>query len=289
MKIGFIGTGKVGQTLAQLWFLAGYTVSAIYNRSAINAQDLVQKVDSISTDSIEQVVSLSDIVFLTVPDDTIGVVAYELAEADWQGKAVVHTSGAKNTNPLAVLKGKGAMIGSLHPAFPFADVQTSIEQLPGASFAIEASDNLLQSWLIELVKVLDGEVMIIPEGGKGTYHAALVIACNYLVTLYGTAQDMLLEMGVPDRAVKNALDVLVGATALNLEKTRIPDALTGPLVRNDVSTIEAHLASLSDKNIRQAYRQLARLTYPILEARELPTKDIEQTLQQDEANATNNT
>lgn len=289
MNIGFIGTGKVGRTLAQLWYGADFNISAVYNPSRQSAETLAKLVDSTVMEEMEQVVLASDIVLLTVPDDAIRVVAAELTELDWQGKAVVHTSGAKSIESLQELIEQGAMIGSLHPAFPFADVETSVEQLPGASFAIEASDNLLKSWLVKLVDALNGKVMIIPNGGKAAYHAALVIACNYLVTLYGTAQQILLDMGMPDVAAKNALDVLVSATILNLEKTGIPDALTGPLVRNDVGTIQSHLKALGDNQMRDAYRQLARLTYPILQARKLPINLIEEVLKQDEANATNDT
>ncbi len=145
---------------------------------------------------------------------------------------------------LAALAERGVQVGSLHPAYPFADVDTAISGLPGSTFAVEAQDEPLRSWLFEIVAALDGRALAIPPGGKAIYHAALVIASNYTVTLYALAESLLTGLGADKAAADAALDALLAGTVENLKAQGVPDALTGPLVRGDVGTIAAHLAAL---------------------------------------------
>ena len=188
-----------------------------------------------------------------------------------------------HTRVLAALAGRGAMTGSLHPAFPFASVEAAMAKLPGATFAIEATGEPLRGWLMEMVGALEGQFLEIRPGGKALYHAALAIASNYTVTLYGIAQNLLTDLGAEEKVAANALNALVGATVNNLAKQGIPEALTGPLARGDAGTIAAHLQALRriDEKLAALYVGLARATYPILAARGIPTEYIEQILRQD--------
>ncbi len=170
------------------------------------------------------------------------------------------------------------LTGSLHPAFPFADVDSAIEGLRGAAFAVEASDDpTLRDWLYALVKAIDGVVIDIPAGGKAQYHAALVIASNYTVTLYAVAQRILMGVGASDQIASVALNPLMQATVDNLRQTGIPDSLTGPLTRADIGTLETHMNALAhlDSRLLDVYIQLARLSYPMLEARDVDTQKID--------------
>ncbi len=66
----------------------------------------------------------------------------------------------------------------------------------------------------------------------------------------------------------------------NLEQVGIPDALTGPLVRGDVGTVDAHLAALQayDPMLADLYTRLAYQTLPMAKARGLDTQAIEASL-----------
>lgn len=274
--ISIIGAGKVGTTLARLWFKVGYKIEAVYNRSPEKAKQLALDIGARVVNSPGDAVENADIVFLTVPDDAIETVATELQGLNWQGKAVVHTSGVASIDKLAVLAESGAMTGSLHPAFPFADVNSAMENLPGATFAIETNNFLLEQWLGELVTVLNGQVIKIPPGKKAQYHSALVFASNYTVSLYAIARNLLEDLNADSGAIDNALMVLLQATVDNIRKQGIPDALTGPLTRADTGTIDSHLNALDDETLKQAYIALARLSYPMLEQRGINTKTIEE-------------
>lgn len=283
--VGIIGAGKVGRTLARLWHRAGFRIAAVYSRTYASAEKLAERIDAHAVDSVLDVVRMSDLTLLSVPDDAIEAVAQSILEADWSDKGVIHASGATDFRILDLLADRGAMIGSLHPAFPFADVDTAVNTLPGATFAIESSHTRLREWLISLITVLDGKHIDIPPGGKAQYHAALCIASNYLVTLYAVAESLLKDLGAEQASISNALNTSVSGTVENLVNTGIPWALTGPLSRGDTGTIEKHLLALDGQAVvKDVYIGLARLTYPMLEARGLPeyvTTEFETLFNQD--------
>jgi predicted short-subunit dehydrogenase-like oxidoreductase (DUF2520 family) len=281
LTVGIIGAGKVGGTLARLWHQRGYTIGAVFSRSAERAAALAALVDAQAVTCLQAVPEHVDLTVIAVPDDVIETVAEGMAGAAWSGKAAVHTCGSKDASALAALAERGAMIGSLHPAFPFADVESAVERLPGATFAVEADAARLHGWLDELVAALDGRSLAIPPGGKALYHAALVMASNYTVTLYAVAEALLMGLGADRESADGALDTLLAGTVENLRDKGIPMALTGPLTRMDVGTIAAHLQALEavDFDLTAMYQMLARLSYPMLTERGLAPEALERLFQ----------
>ena len=279
--IGIIGAGKVGSALARLWHEAGCDVCAVYSPKREHAEGLALSVRAEVANFAVEVVQKADITLLTVPDDVIapsaGDIASQLMGDPMENKAIVHTSGSRDRSVLAKLAESGAMTGSLHPAFPFADAEQIAQSLQGVAFAVEAQDSVLRDWLSDLVSALGGVVIDIPAGGKAQYHAALVIASNYTVTLYAIAENLLIRLGATPQTANAALNPLMQATVENLREQGIPDALTGPLVRADVGTLEAHMNALAhiDSRLLDVYSRLARLSYPMLDARGVDTDTIE--------------
>jgi predicted short-subunit dehydrogenase-like oxidoreductase (DUF2520 family) len=250
--------------------------------------DLGVQVGAVAADNAEIVIESADLILLTVPDDAIETTAQSLAYQDWTGKAVIHTSGAHDATLLASLAERGAMVGSLHPIFPFADVESSVTHLPGAVFALEAESEVLKGWLTGMVEALHGQVLAIPAGKKAIYHSALVFASNYAVTLYAIAEQLLVGLGAEKATAEQALNGLLHGTVENLRQQGIPGALTGPLVRGDARTIAAHLESLARTPFAELYRQLARQSYPMLQARQVNIDFIERIIRQSENHAIDN-
>lgn len=290
LTLGFIGAGKVAGTLARLWHEKGYRIAVVYSRTEDHAKALANAVGAEVVQTPDAVVAAADLTLLTVPDDAILPLAESLATGSWTGKGVVHTSGAHDAQTLAALAEKGASVGSLHPAFPFTDAANPAESLAGVAFAVEAADERLRGWLLGLVAALDGKALAIPTGGKVLYHAALAIASNYTVTLYALAERLLMSLGVERGNADAALNPLVTASVQNIVRQGIPDALPGPLTRADVGTVAAHLQALDnvDKDIAVVYRQLARLSFPMLAARGVALDGLERLLAQEENYAKDN-
>lgn len=289
--LGFIGVGKVGTVLARLLYVRGFTVGAIYSRNTINAEVLGHIVSAKVACSLTDVATMADLIFLTVSDDAIGLVAAELADLALKGKAVVHTSGVHEAAVLSGLERFGALAGSLHPIYPFANVEQSIAGLPGSAFGVQTESDVLRDWLTDIVTALDGQALMIGSRQKALYHSALVFASNYGVTLYAIAQRLLMQMGAEKEVSALALNTLMAGMMRNLQTQGIPSALTGPLVRGDVGTIEAHLKALqtTDSSLVDLYIQLAMQTLPLAAARGIDTGLIETILRKKMDDADNHT
>ncbi|HYO88597.1 MAG TPA: DUF2520 domain-containing protein [Candidatus Limnocylindrales bacterium] len=286
--LGIVGAGHVGSALARLLAAHGWRVAAVYSRTPAHAAGLAEAVGALPADSPSAVLAAADLTLLTVPDDAIAPLADTMAAAVaatvTPPRAVVHTSGALGADVLAPLAARGLRTGSLHPAFPFAVPAPS---LAGAAFAVEAADDGLRADLLALVAALGGVPLIIPHGGKAQYHAALCIASNYAVTLYAIAERLLTGLGIPADAADSGLNSLMAGTVENLRLRGLPNALTGPLVRADVGTLQLHLRALRrvDPALVAVYSGLARQTYPLLQARGVAITEIERLLKEEETHA----
>ena len=263
LKLGFIGAGTVGTALAKTLSERGYPVVAVYSRTLSSAERLAQMVDGCrSVDSAQAVASAADLVFVTTPDDAVGPV---VAGIEWRpGQSVVHCSGADSVDTLEPARRAGANVGAFHPLQTFASVEQAISNIAGSTFALEGEEPLL-STLKEMAAALDGQAIELGAGAKVLYHAAAVIACNYLVTLVKLATDLWQTFEVaPDEATQALLPLLRGTIA-NIDRVGIPQCLTGPIARGDTGTVRKHLGAMEKAApaLLPTYRDLGRQTVPV--------------------------
>ena len=265
--LGFIGPGTVGTALARSFANADYTVAAIYGRDPKRRSRAAESVPgAVAADSAQAVVDAADLVFLTVPDDAIRAVAESLA---WKsGTAVVHCSGAASVDLLDAAADTGASVGAFHPLQTLAGVDQAMRNLPGSAVAIEASDLAFEERLAEMARALGGRPFAL-RGDKALYHASAVLACNDLVTLLDAAASLWSELGLSKDEGLRALLPLVRGTIENLDAIGLPNALTGPVARGDVGTVDRNLIALDAASPETAdlYRALARRTIPIARAK----------------------
>ncbi|UCB42492.1 MAG: DUF2520 domain-containing protein [Dehalococcoidales bacterium] len=262
-KLGFIGAGTLGTALAIRLSERGYVVVAVSSRSQTSAEKLAQAIDDCrAVDSSQAVADAAEMVFITTPDDAIATV---VSSVNWHsGQSVVHCSGADSVDSLEPARKQGVSVGAIHPLQTFASVEQAINNISGSTFALEAQEPLL-STLKEIATTLDGTWIELTADDKVLYHAAAVIACNYLVTLVKLATDLWQTFNVaPDRATQALLPLLHGTIA-NIERVGIPKCLTGPIARGDTGTIRKHINAMqkADPNLLPTYLDLGRQTIPI--------------------------
>jgi predicted short-subunit dehydrogenase-like oxidoreductase (DUF2520 family) len=261
--IGFIGAGTVGTALAVRLSGSGYRVVAAASRSRSSAERLAASVPGCTARASKQeVADAADLVFITTPDDAIGRVAAEIA---WHpGQSVVHCSGADSLDSLEPARRAGARVGGFHPLQTFASVTHAIENLPGSTFGIEAEGDLFDL-LSEMASALEGNWVRLRAEDKVLYHAAAVLACNYLVTLTKMATDLWRDFDASTPEAVRALMPLLRGTLNNIENVGLPHCLTGPIARGDLGTIRKHIAALerSAPALLTAYRELGLQTVPI--------------------------
>jgi predicted short-subunit dehydrogenase-like oxidoreductase (DUF2520 family) len=199
---------------------------------------------------------------LTVPDDALQpLVAGLTTVGAWRaGQLALHTSGRWGVKVLAELVAPGVIPLAVHPAMTFTGTSLDLDRLHGATFAVTAPAPVLPIGEA-LVVEMGGEPLVVEEGARALYHAALVHGANHVVTAVAQASGMLLRAGIEEpgkvlgplvhASVEGALRDAPGAVA----------TLTGPVVRGDAGTVAAHLEALRDQpEALIAYRAMARAT-----------------------------
>ena len=260
LRVGVVSAGRVGSVVGAALARAGHEVvaaSAVSQDSLRRAERLLPTAEVLPVD---EVIAASDLVVLAVPDDALRPLVAGLAEAGvWRaGQLVAHTSGAQGIDVLdpAAARGVGAL--ALHPVMTFAGRPEDLDRLDGAVWGVTATDEL-RPVAETVVLEMGGEPVWVPESARTAYHAALSIASNHVVTLQNDAVQVLTRAGVGDPG--RLLAPLAGASLDNA--LRLGDAaLTGPVSRGDVATVNAHLRVLAadDPDVLPAYRAMARRT-----------------------------
>ena len=213
-------------------------------------------------------------VFLTVPDDVLPGMAHALAAqgAAPAGCAAFHCSGALSGDVLAPLHSANYRIGSLHPLQSLAHPVTGAERLVGSWFAVSGEPEAA-AIARRLVAELDGTPLTIPVTRRPLYHAAAVVASNYLPVLLALAARLLVHAGVDEDDAVPALLPLMRGTLDNVAELGIGPALTGPIARGDVETVRLHLRMLPEREAR-LYRDIGREAVALAEARGLAADQV---------------
>jgi predicted short-subunit dehydrogenase-like oxidoreductase (DUF2520 family) len=260
MSMGIVGAGKVGSVLASRFRAAGYPIVGVTGRSATSRLRISTLLPGVAVLSPAEVAAASDILILAVPDDALIAVAEELAAsgAVRRGQYVLHTSGRHGLDALAALTRLGARPIAFHPAMTFTGTTVDFERGPVFGLTAGPAERPVAE---ELVAALRGVPMWVAEPDRALYHAALAHGANHLVTLVAQSMDLLRIAGAEDPAA--VLRPLLTA-ALDNVLAYGDAALTGPVVRGDVTTIRAHVDALVAADVDDAtvdaYVELARAT-----------------------------
>jgi predicted short-subunit dehydrogenase-like oxidoreductase (DUF2520 family) len=247
-RLGFVGAGRLARCLAAVWSRAGYPVTAIASRSPASAHQFASDLPGcLIAEDASAVAQHTDIVFLTVPDDTIGATAnaLRLDQAISGTKAIVHCSGATPIDVLAAAKAQGAQIGGFHPLFLFGGLASDQTRIAGCSVTIEANGPL-HATLTALVQALGCHPLSIPPGGRLLYHAAAHYAASFALCSLSETVTLWKQLGFDeDDALRALLPMLAGTIETAREKG-LPDALSGPVSRGDAGIVVKQLTLLQD-------------------------------------------
>jgi predicted short-subunit dehydrogenase-like oxidoreductase (DUF2520 family) len=150
-------------------------------------------------------------------------------------------------------------VGTLHPLVSFADARVAVEGLDEVAFGIEG-DEPARAVAKRIVRALGARSVILEAENLALYHAGAVVASNYVVALADTAQTLLVKAGVPPEQALPALIPLLKSVVQNLAQLGLPGALTGPVERGDVTSVERHLRSLEARapELLALYRLVGR-------------------------------
>jgi predicted short-subunit dehydrogenase-like oxidoreductase (DUF2520 family) len=280
-RLGFIGAGRLARCLALSFSQAGYPVTAVASRGVDSARRLASQIDDcVASADPQQVVDAADIVFLAVPDDSIGTTAHTLRfgpdAASRHGKALVHCSGASPVELLAPARGQGASIGGFHPLYLFGGELADLDRIAGCSVTIEA-DGALKDTLTALAIALRCHPLSIPPGGRMLYHAAAHYAASFALCSLAECVALWRTLGfAEDDALRALLPMLAGTIETARDKG-LPNALAGPVSRGDTGVVQKQLALLEGLGGDHAalYGLLTRRAVALAERRATPPATIE--------------
>lgn len=272
--LNIIGAGRVGQTLARLWHArAVFQIGAVCNRSIGSAQAAVTFIDAGKAYDVNSFSRLpaADVWLLACPDDQLQTCCVDLSKvgAFNQGSIVFHCSGALTAHEvLQSAQACGAQIASLHPIKSFASPEAAVQGFEGTFCGMEG-DAVALAVLESVFAAIGGQCFAIKSESKTLYHAASVMACNYLVALQETSIQTFAQAGVAREQAMAILQPIVSDTVHNIFSMGTQAALTGPIARGDALVVKKQVAALSAwrTDYAHTYQQLGRVALTLAEQR----------------------
>jgi predicted short-subunit dehydrogenase-like oxidoreductase (DUF2520 family) len=241
--IGFVGAGPVGTALGAALHRAGWPVVAVASRDEARRRRFTSLVPGARAFvEAPAILDEAELIVMTVPDDAIERLAGELKL--YGGQALVHTSGVLGADALEPARGAGTQVGAFHPLVAFADTERAIEALRGATVAVEGDDQLA-ALLADMAEAIGATAVRLAPGSKAAYHAAAVLSAGGFVALLDAIAELGRAAGLDEAGSLAVYGGLIEQTLGNARALGIRAALTGPMTRGDVGTLERHLDALA--------------------------------------------
>lgn len=244
MNIGIIGAGKVGTGIAKYLKINNCNISGFFSRNIESALESAKFVQTKAFENIYDLVSVSDIIFIAVVDDNIKDV-WNSIKQNAEGKIVCHFSGVYSSKIFEEQDELKVKCCSVHPMYAFCDKYESYKKLNTANFVMEGNEEAINV-MRSLFNNEDNNLYVIAADNKIKYHAAAAIASNHMIALYKQSMNLLAECGFDDISSNEILKPLVAENIDNLLANGCENALTGPIIRNDVNTVSMHLDCLKN-------------------------------------------
>jgi len=249
--LALVGPGRAGTTISLALVERGWQVLSVAGRApdAVSTTAAVACLSSRAT-LVSGAGKGAAVVIVATPDRAIESAARSFAPSLEPGALVIHLAGSRGLDAFGDLQTlrPDIRVGALHPLQSFPTATIGLERLHGSWAAIAGDPQTA-----ELARSLGLQPFEVPDSQRLQYHAAAVVASNHLVALLGQVERLALACGVPF----DAFAPLVQSSVINAFGIGPALALTGPVVRGDLVTVEQHLATL-DPGERDAYRSLAR-------------------------------
>jgi predicted short-subunit dehydrogenase-like oxidoreductase (DUF2520 family) len=240
-KIAIIGYGKLG---SHLYF-------------ALRKSRMV-KVISIIPNSKSKInpllINQTDIIFICTQDSKISSAVKLLSSksVDLKKKYIFHTSGSLNSDELSALKNKGAYTGSFHPVQTFESIAKGYsDRFENIYIAVEGRKESIGLGF-KIAKLLNSKPVVIKKQDKIFHHICCVFASSFLAVhlhqIEKIAPKRILKNGFNNHSFFSIYKPLAEQTLKNIGTKGAVKSLSGPVERNDLKTINKHLAVLKTKH-----------------------------------------
>lgn len=260
-SINIIGCGRAASSLAGLWREAGVVrVSCIMNRSAASSALAASRIGAGRPVSRLDSMEPADFWLIGTTDDQIENVARALSTGKEQvhDALVFHLAGRFGLDVLKLLRRDSVHLAALHPVRSLAGSPVSREDFAGTACVAEGEEEALAR-LMPLVTAIGGTWLPVAAIDRGLYHASVSIISNITKAVAWKAQKWQRKAGLSDETAQAVTHQLLHSTMEDLFRAGARQSITGPVVRGDTSTIEAHIEALMKSHPEdvEVYRVLA--------------------------------
>jgi predicted short-subunit dehydrogenase-like oxidoreductase (DUF2520 family) len=261
-RVNIIGCGRAAGSLARLWRQADATrLGEVLNRSSASTQGAVRAIGAGTPVARLDQMRPADCWLIGTGDDQIADVARALRDAgvDLGGALVFHLAGRCGLEVLAPLAERRAHLAALHPVRSLTHDELTLQEFSGTACVAEGPAQSL-ALLRPLVDAIGGLWLPVHGVERGLYHAAVSIVSNVTKAVTWKAQTWLEHAGLPTGTSAAVTHQLLQSTLADLFRSGARQSITGPVVRGDTRTIEAHLTALraTHPGDVEVYRVLAR-------------------------------
>lgn len=245
MRVGIIGRGRFGQSMALLLERAGEGAVRVWSgdHTCLPPE--------------------ADLYWITVPDQHVRTVARALAaRLCAAGRAVppmLHAAGSLGPEALGLPEQ-----GVLHPLMTFPGPQYGLPDLRGVRAAVDGTPAAvaLAERLAEILGLQPIRLRLSGSGagqagGSARYHAAATMASSHAAAVFLAAAEELARLGLEPAEARAAL-LPLARESLERAARYGGAALTGPTVRGDRATEQAHIDLLGTE-AAERYRLIRAL------------------------------
>ena len=271
----------MGRALGRLLHDAGEPVTCVASRNLDHARAAAAAIGpNVGAVAYAQLPAHAVRLLICVPDSALEEVA---ATVPATSGLALHTCGARGPDALRPLALRGVACGAIHPLQTLT-AATPSDALRGIAFAVAGHPDAV-AWAARIAALAGGTILPIRDELRPLYHAAAVMASNYLTALLDAARILIIAAGVPPAAALPALAPLVRTSIENALALGPAAALTGPIERGDAVTVAHHLRALAaaPATLRSLYCAAGLHTLDLARARGLapgPSSAIESLLQE---------
>jgi predicted short-subunit dehydrogenase-like oxidoreductase (DUF2520 family) len=269
--INIIGCGRAAGAMAGLWLRSGqYEIGSVLNRSPESTKRAVRGLGAGRAATAVGEMEQADVWLIGTSDAQIGQAAATLAarHRELGGCLVFHLAGRFGLDVLAPVAERDALVAALHPVRSLTDRGLGPQDFEGTACVVEGNDRALAA-LRPLVTAIGGLWLPVSAVNRGLYHASVSIISNVTKGVAWKAQNWLERAGLPPDTAATVTHQLLQSTMQDLFRDGARQSITGPIIRGDTSTIEAHMDALGaiHPDDAEVYRVLARTVLELAQSR----------------------
>lgn len=246
MRITIIGSGNIATQLGLALLKAGHEIVSVYSKNYSHATVLAKTLHAQALKNSIEISTNTDLILIAVNDDAIEDVAAALRKTN---AIVTHTSGSVSIDVLIkYFKNCGVL-------YPLQSINKNRKIVfKNVPVCVEGSNKIAGQKLLELASSVSKNIFQLNSKQRLAVHVAAVFANNFSNHVMHLAEEILKENNLPF----NLLRPLIATTAKKVQDDLPSQIQTGPAKRNDIQTIEKHLAFLKGDEVkRKIYKMMS--------------------------------